>query len=432
MMGSARLGSDHSSASARLEALLLGIATAFVGVNTLALALLGLGGGSVWAQSLVWAAAAWGGWWYLRVRLPNHDPYLYALVMFLSGWGLLLIDRLAPNFSDRQTVWLSLSVVALCATATTPLLLQWLQRYRYLLLLLGLGLLISTIVFGRNPSGLTGAPALWLGLGDVFFQPSELLKIILVAFWASYLSDQHLTLRLSGGRWWQQAWMSPRMLGPMLLMWSICVVVLVWQRDLGTAMLFFIIFVVLIYVASGQWWLLLSGGILALAVGIAGYAAFEVVRLRVDIWLNPWPYADGRAYQIVQSLMAFSSGGVLGRGAGLGSPGYIPVVHSDFVFAALAEEWGLVGVAALIAAFSVILMRGMRAALDQQHSPFNVLLAVGLTTSLGVQTLLILGGVLKLLPLTGVTLPFVSYGGSSLLMSFVMVGLLLRLSCERD
>jgi cell division protein FtsW (lipid II flippase) len=432
MMGSVWFGGDHPSYSARIEVLLLGIATVFVAINTIMLALLGLGGGSVWAQSLAWMAAAWGGWWYLRLRLPNHDPYLYALVMFLSGWGLLLIDRLAPNFSDRQTIWLIFGVVALCTTATTPLVLRWLRRYRYLLLLLGLGLLISTIVFGRNPSGLIGAPALWLGVGDVFFQPSELLKIILVAFLASYLSDQYLTLRFRADHWWQQAWMSPRILGPMLLMWSICVVVLVWQRDLGTAMLFFFIFVVLIYIASGQWWLLLSGATLALAAGAAAYAAFAVVRLRVDIWLNPWPDADGRAYQIVQSLMAFGSGGVLGRGVGLGSPSYIPVVHSDFVFAALAEEWGLVGVAALIAVFSVILMRGMRAAIDQQRNPFNVLLAAGLTTSLGIQTLLILGGVLKLLPLTGVTLPFVSYGGSSLLMSFVMVGLLLRLSCERE
>ncbi|MFQ3646070.1 MAG: FtsW/RodA/SpoVE family cell cycle protein [Anaerolineae bacterium] len=422
----------ESTQRTRLEAVLLGIATAFVAVNTAALALLGLGGDSVLVQSLAWGVSAWGGWWYLAKRLPGRDPYLYPLVMFLAGWGLLLIDRLAPNFSDRQTVWLILSVIALCVTATTPWILRWLRRYRYLLLLFGLGLLISTIVLGRNPSGLVGAPALWLGVGGVFFQPSELLKIILVAFLASYLSDQYLTLRLNGNHWWQQAWMSPRILGPMLLMWSICVVVLVWQRDLGTAMLFFFIFIVLIYIASGQWWVLVSGLLLAGAAGAAAYVIFAVVRLRVDIWLNPWPDADGRAYQIVQSLMAFGSGGVFGQGIGRGAPSYIPVVHSDFVFAALAEEWGLLGVVTLLGVFSVVLMRGMRAAIDQQRNPFNVLLAAGLTTSLGVQTLLILGGVLRLLPLTGVTLPFVSYGGSSLLMSFVMVGLLLRLSCERD
>lgn len=416
---------------AALEGLLLALATAFVTVNTLALGLQGLGGASVWVQSLAWAVVAWGGWWYLRQRLPQHDSFLYPLAMFLAGWGLLLIDRLAPNFSDRQTVWLVLSVAALCVTATTPWLVRWLQRYRYLLLLVGIGLLVSTIVLGRNPSGVVGAPALWLGVGGVFFQPSELLKIILVAFWASYLSDHYLTLRLKGNRWWQQAWLSPRLLGPMLLMWAICVLVLIWQRDLGTAMLFFAIFISLLYMASGQWWLLVSGGLLIGLATIVAYYAFAVVRLRVDIWLNPWPDADGRAYQIVQSLMAFGSGGVLGQGIGRGFPGYIPVVHSDFVFAALAEEWGLLGVVGLVAAFSVLLMRGMHTAIQQQRSPFNAFLAAGLTISLGMQTLLILGGVLKLLPLTGVTLPFVSYGGSSLVMSCVMVGLLLRLSSER-
>lgn len=422
-----RMG-EEPSATTTLEGGLLALATAFVCVNTVALGLLELGGESVWIQTLAWGGAAWGGWWYLRRYLPQRDPFLYPLVMFLSGWGLLLIDRLAPNFSDRQTVWLVLSVAALCFTATTPRLLHWLRRYRYLLLLLGIGLLASTIVLGRNPSGLAGAPALWLGVGGVFFQPSELLKIILVAFLASYLSDQYMTLRLKGSHWWQQAWFSPRLIGPMLLMWTICVVVLIWQRDLGTAMLFFLIFLCLIYLASGQWWLLLSGGLLAGIAGIAAYYAFAVVRLRVDVWLNPWPDADGRAYQIVQSLMAFGSGGIFGRGIGQGSPSYIPVVHSDFVFAALAEEWGLLGVVSIAAVFSVLLMRGMRVALMQQRDPFSVFLAAGLTISLGVQTLLILGGVLKLLPLTGVTLPFVSYGGSSLLMSFVMVGLLLRLS----
>ncbi len=153
-----------------------------------------------------------------------------------------------------------------------------------------------------------------------------------------------------------------------------------------------------------------------------------MVQLRVDIWLNPWPEATGRAYQIVQSLMAFASGSVFGQGIGAGSPSYIPVIHSDFVFAAIAEEWGLLGVIVIIVCFTLLVMRGLQTAVRHQGHPFYTLLAVGLSILIGLQSLLIMGGVLKLVPLTGVTLPFLSYGGSSLLVSFVIIGLLLRLS----
>jgi cell division protein FtsW (lipid II flippase) len=273
---------------------------------------------------------------------------------------------------------------------------------------------------------------LWLGLGSLFFQPSEALKIILVAFLASYLAEQYPAMRAASadGEDFRRLTLSPRVIGPMILMWSLSIVVLVWQRDLGTAVLFFAAFIVLLYIASGYTLILVSGAVMTLAAAIAAYFLFNVVALRVDIWFNPWPEADGRAYQIVQSLMAFASGGVFGQGIGQGRPVYIPVVHSDFAFAALAEEWGLIGVIVVVGCIAVLISRGLRASIIQQDKPFHALLAVGLTILLAVQSLLIMGGVLKLIPLTGVTLPFISYGGSSLLMSFVIVGLLLRLSCE--
>jgi cell division protein FtsW len=165
---------------------------------------------------------------------------------------------------------------------------------------------------------------------------------------------------------------------------------------------------------------------------VAAYRLFDVVRLRVDIWLNPWPEADGRAFQIVQSLLAFAAGGVFGQGIGQGSPGYIPVVHSDFVFAALAEEWGLLGVIVVVACVAAFVVRGLRIAILQRPRPFHALLAVGLSVILAAQSLLIMAGVLKLIPLTGVTLPYFSYGGSSLLVNFIMVGLLLRLSAGEN
>lgn len=419
------------------ERVLLGLAIAFVLVNYLGLAIVrdALFDPIAWVVPLVWVGATITGHLILERYLPRRDPLLYSLTMFLSGWGLVTIDRLIPFFADRQAIWLVIAMAGLLLVAVFPQGLRWLRNYRYTLLVVGLALLSSTIIFGSNPSGVATAPPLWLGFGNVFFQPSELLKIILVAFLASYLAEQYPALRADddapnaplsniGLR------MSPRVLGPILLMWGLSVVILVQQRDLGTAVLFFIVFLVLLYIASRNTLIILSGAVLIVLAGIVAYELFDVVQLRVDIWLNPWPEADGRAYQIVQSLMAFASGGVFGEGIAQGLPTFIPVVHSDFVFAAIAEEWGLLGVVVVVSSFAALVLRGLRIAMLQQEKPFYALLAVGLTMLIAVQSLLIMGGVLKLVPLTGVTLPLVSYGGSSLVASFVMVGLLIRLSVD--
>jgi cell division protein FtsW len=393
---------------------------------------------SAWQPALhffVWMGCAIAGTWVLDRYLPNRDSLLFPIAMFLSGWGMVLVDRLAPIFADRQTLWLVLSTAVMLLAASLPQLLRWLRVYRYVILVGGIVLLVSTILLGQNPSGLAGAPQLWLGFGDIFFQPSELLKVILVAFLSSYLSEQYLTLRAES-RLKQfgsgQPWMSPRILGPILTMWGLSVVLVVWQRDLGTAALFFAVFLILLYVASGQTFILLGGGLLLVVAGLVAYRLFSVVALRVDIWINPWLEADGRAYQIVQSLMAFGAGGIAGEGIGQGSPTYIPVVHSDFIFSALAEEYGLLGVMVLLASVGVYAMRGLRIAVLVQDRPFYSLMAIGLSMLIGVQSLLIMAGVLKLFPLTGVTLPYMSYGGSSLLISFIILGLLLRLSSEVD
>lgn len=415
----------------QIERYLLLIATAFVFVNSLALAIVrdATRAGSVWLHFGVWAACCFLGHYGLSRRLPRRDPLLFPMVMCLSGWGLVLIDRLAPNFANRQMVWLVVSLFALLISAQTVGILRWLRAYRYTLLFVGLGLLFSTIVLGQNPSGQLGAPELWLGFGQVFFQPSEALKIILVSFLASYLGEQYPALRAEGldhapGKWS----FSPRLIGPMLLMWTLCVVILVWQEDLGTAILFFVVFLILTYVASGYTPLLFGGALLVALAAVVAYGAFAVVRLRIDIWVNPWPESADRAYQIVQSLLAFASGGIFGQGVAQGQPVFIPVVHSDFVFAAIAEEWGFLGVVATLAILLLIVVRGLRLSVLQRGQPFHTLMAVGLSSVLAVQSLLIMGGVLKIVPLTGVTLPFLSYGGSSLLTCFIMIGLLLRLS----
>ena len=262
------------------------------------------------------------------------------------------------------------------------------------MLALALGLLLATIILGSNPSGLAAAPRLWLRFGPLYLQPSELMKIMLVGFLASYLAEQSTWTRIANATG-ERAVLPVRLLGPMLLMWSLSIVILVWQRDLGAAMLFFIVFLLLLYLRSGDWKTLAGGVVLILLAGLVAYQLFDVVRLRVDIWLNPWPEAAGRAYQIVQSLMAFGAGGIFGAGAGMGSAYFIPVVHSDFVFAALAEEWGLLGVTAIVSCYGLISLRGLSIAQAHGKHAYYKTLAVGLTMMLTVQAIMIMAGVLK-------------------------------------
>lgn len=420
----------ESPPSTRVELLLLYLGGLFTLSGYISLTLLRPGD---WPTHLLvvaaWAAAAWVGRRILNRYLPQRDLILFPLVMFFSGWGLIMVRRLAPRFGERQTLWLLVGVAAMLLVVVLPQIPRWLRAYRYVWLFSGLTLLVATIVWGKNPSGIGSAPQLWLGLGNVYFQPSELLKIVLVVFLSSYLAEQYPLLRtealIRGSRWRA---LSPRIVGPIMLMWGMTFVILVWQRDLGTAILFFAVFIVLLYVSSGYMWVLAGGSLLVVLAAIIAYRLFDVVSLRIDIWLNPWPDADGRAYQLVQSLQAFASGGIFGQGVGQGHPGFIPVVHSDFVFAALAEEWGLLGVVVVVAGVTILLVRGLETAVRQQGRAFHTLLAVGLTMMLTVQSILIMGGVVRLLPLTGVTFPFLSYGGSSLVISFIMIGLLLRLS----
>ncbi|HLY25112.1 MAG TPA: FtsW/RodA/SpoVE family cell cycle protein [Aggregatilineales bacterium] len=374
---------------------------------------------------VIWIVCAVFGHLTLQRRLPRRDPFLFPIVMLLTGWGLTLIDRLAPPFASRQTLWLIISVGALLALVSLPGDLRWLRRYRYLWLTGGLGLLLLTILIGTNPSG--GGPRLWLGVPDVYFQPSEVLKVLLVAYFASYLAD-HQALLGEGGRIGAFRLPSLRFLGPVLIVWGLTVLILVWQQNLGTATLFFVIFLAMLYLATNDVKQIIAGIVVLGIATVVGYQRIAVVRLRVTIWADPWPYVRSTSFQIVQSLLAFAAGGVFGQGVGQGSPTYIPVVHSDFVFAAIAEEWGLIGTLAVTLCFALLVMRGMRIAAQMQGRSFRAYLAAGVSITLAAQSLLITGGVLKLIPMTGVTLPFMSYGGSSLLAYFLMAGLLIVLS----
>jgi len=361
----------------------------------------------------------------LSHTLPHRDPFLLPTAALLTSWGLLLIGRLAINFLLRQTMWLLISTAALLAIVQLSHDLRWLRRFRYTWLFGGLTLLAATLVFGVNPSGY--GPRLWLGAWSVYFQPSELLKLLMVVYLASYLAERRELLISEGWRIGRWRFPPPAYAGPLLAMFGLAIVLLVWQQDLGAAMLFTFTFLAMLYLATGQWEYVAAGLALFTIVGLAGYRFSDRVALRVDGWLNPWPEAADRAFQIVQSLLAFGAGGVLGQGLGLGNPTYIPAVHTDFVFAAIGEEFGLAGTLVIVALYGVLVLRGFRAA-ARAPRPFERLLAAGLTAGLVIQAWVIMAGNAKLAPIAGVTLPFVSYGGSSMLTSFIALGLVLRIS----
>ena len=353
-------------------------------------------------------------------HLPERDPYLLPAAALLTGWGLLTIWRLDETFGLRQTIWLAISVLVFILALSSPQNLIYLRRYKYILLSGGLLITALTLIFGTNPLG--AGPRLWLGCCGVYFQPSEPLKLLLVIYLSAYLADR-ISIRLLSLR--------STLFFPTVVVTGLALLLLLVQRDLGTASIFVCIFTIIIFLATGKRRVLISAILFLLLALFVGYFFIGVIHIRVDGWLNPWNDPSGDSYQIVQSLLAVANGGIIGRGPGLGSPLLVPVAISDFIYAAIAEETGLIGTFGLLALIWLILARGLIASL-RAPGRFRRYLAAGVVTYLGIQSLLIIGGNLRLLPLTGVTLPFVSYGGSSLLTSYVALFFLLVISNVED
>lgn len=365
----------------------------------------------------------------LSVAGAGGDQLIFPVAVVLGGLGLVFITRLDADFGLRQTVWLGLGLAVAGVTVFLTRNLALLRRFKYTIATGGLLLVGLTFLFGQDLNG-SGA-RLWLGVGGVYFQPSELLKVLLVVFLAAYL-DEHAAI-LSRGAYRLGPIPLPPIpyLIPVLVMWGLAVGLLVIQRDLGAALLFFGIFVAMLYLASGRlFYLSVALAAFAAAVWVAARMV-PVFQTRVSAWLDPWSEPSGLGMQSIQGLIALASGGIFGTGIGLGRPGYVPAVHTDFILVALGEEAGLAVTLGLLALYAVLIGRGFRVAL-RSRSTFAALLAAGLVTAIGIQTFVILGGVLRLLPLTGVTLPFVSYGGSSILASSLLLGLLLRLSADAE
>ena len=378
--------------------------------------------------------------------LPQSDPALLPVIALLSGWGLLSIFRLSPIFGLRQTIWLAICILLISIAVRVPSGLKFLREYKYLWLTAGLCLTALTLIFGTNPLGY--GPRLWLGCCGIYLQPSEPLKLLLIIYLAAYLADWSgvfassveskkdilvnkefdknkvgllLSKRFFGGFY------NLQILIPTLVMTGIAILIILVQRDLGTASILIFIYSVMVFLATGWHWVLLASLLTIIGAGSLGYLVFDVIRLRVDAWVNPWQDPSGRSYQIVQSLIAIANGGIFGRGPGLGNPSLVPVAHSDFIFAAIAEEGGFIAIIGLLVSLGLLVFIGLRIAL-RSADKFHKFLASGITAFIVAQSILIIGGNIRLLPLTGVTLPFISYGGSSLLVSFLAVIMLLHLS----
>jgi cell division protein FtsW (lipid II flippase) len=364
----------------------------------------------------------------VRVALPNADPYLLPLAGLLSAIGVTMIYRIEPDKAFRQGLWI---VVGLAAFAGLVLFLRdprALDGVKYILGLTAVGLLALPAVpgLGRTINGAT----LWVGAGGVVFQPGEFAKVLLVVFLAGYLRDNREMLSMGVG---PLGLPSPKHFGPLLLIWGGAMLVLFQTNDLGGALLLFSIFLAMLYMATGRWPFAAAGlGLFALGA-FALYQVIPHVADRVGGWLDPWSDPQGDTYQLVQSIYAIASGGLFGSGLGKGvlltpeGNTYIPYLETDFIYSAVAQELGLAGGAALVLLYLIFLHRGFKIAMLADDG-FSKLLAAGLTAALAIQAFIIIGGVSGLIPLTGITLPFVSYGGSSIVANFGLLALLLVVS----
>ncbi len=360
-----------------------------------------------------------------RLLAPGADSTLLPLAVLLNGIGYVVIARLSDRLAALQTTWTFIAIVAFVLTLFFVPRPSDLARFKWTFLFIGAGLLMMPLVPGLGTS--VGGARIWVHLGSINFQPGEFAKLALALFFAGYLADNRELIAASTRRIGPLRIPELRFLLPITLAWGFAVAVMVAEKDLGSALLFFTLFTVMMWVATERAAFLIIGLVLFAVAAVIAYQLFGVVQTRVSVWIDPWSQYQGKGYQIVQAMFAFANGGTGGTGLGLGSPTKIPAAKTDYIFAAVGEEMGLIGATAVLIAFLLLIGAGLRIAVRADR-PFEKLLATGLTTIIGMQAFIIIGGVLRVVPLTGITLPFVSYGGSSLLANWVLLALLIRLS----
>jgi len=366
------------------------------------------------------------------------DELLLPAVAAMGALGIVMLNRLPQDLAGNpafnlgmvgtQLVWFGIGLAAMLVVAIGVRDDGFLRHYKYSWGLLAAALLVVTLLFGAEVNG----ARLWIVIGPFGFQPSEAIKVMLVVFLAGYLAENRAVLAGASLRLGPVKLPPIPYLAPMLVVFAAVMLVVVVSRDLGTALLFFGVFLTMLFVATGRRAYVLFGSVLFVVGAGVAYLLFPHVQERIDTWIDPWADPNGSGYQAVQAIYAFARGGLLGEGLGQGLPLVdgrlpIPAVHTDMIFAAIGEELGLLGGVAMLGLVAVIMTRGLRIAVLARDD-FSTMLATGLAAGLVLQSLIIMGGNLKVVPLTGITLPFVSYGGSSLLASFVVVGLLLSIS----
>ena len=361
----------------------------------------------------------------VRIFAPGADPAILPVVFTLSGIGITFVTRLQPDASLGQVIFLFLGVALMVGTLAVVKNLEVIKRYKYVLGIAGIILLVLPMFIGTEIYG----SKLWIKIGGFQFQPGEFAKVLIVLFLAGYLAENRELLSISNRTVLGIKFPRLRLLYPLFIVWGVCLLVVAFERDLGSALLFYTIFLIMLYVATGRVSYVIIG-LALLAIGAFGmYQIMSHVQVRVAIWLDPFSDAQNLGYQIVQSLFSLADGGLAGVGIGKGMADIIPVVASDMIFAAIGEEMGLLGGSAVLLLFMLFAVRGLTTA-ARAKSDLAAFSAAGLTAAISFQAFTIVGGVTKLIPLTGVTLPFMSQGGSSLLASFVIVALLLRAGDE--
>jgi cell division protein FtsW (lipid II flippase) len=360
----------------------------------------------------------------IRWKMPQADEFLFPGIGLLTVLGLLFIYQSDPALAARQCLWTVLGLVLFSLIILFWRDYRFLADYKYTFMLVGLGFLLLTVLAGTEAGGARS----WLSLGSFRFQPAEPVKLLLIIFVAAYLAENSPFLSEEDGSR-PIFWLDLGRYGPVLLFWCMTLLLLVVQKDLGAALIFFGVFLALVYVATGRLAHLIFGGMIFVLASLAAYSYFPHIRARVAIWINPWPYADAAGYQLIQSLFLLAQGGLFGAGIGMSRPFYLPAAATDFVFSVACGELGFLGGAFILTVYMLLGYRSLTFCLEA-HDEFGLLLGAGLSLLFSIQSLVIIGGILRLLPLTGVTLPFMSYGGSSLLINHIMFGLLLSLSFQ--
>lgn len=362
-------------------------------------------------------------WPALRRGDDTRDDTLPALAVIIASIGLATVARLSPDLAHKQIVWLAFSLALAVAAGPAFDRFRVLAAYKYIWILCAIALFGLLAVFGQEVNG----ARLWIRVGGIQFEPVEVIKLLVVLFMASYLAETADVIARTKP-WSLRA--NAKYLGPLFLGWGISMGILVFERDLGMATLLLATFVAMLYVATRRLDLVVgASGVFALA---AWWAAthYRYVETRIAVWRDPFRDPLGAGYQALQSLFSLANGGLFGTGYGGGRPDYIPDVATDYVYAAFGEEWGAIGALALLLAFLAVVLRALRVA-QRQPDLYAKLLATGLAAVFGFQIAIIVGGVLRLFPLTGITLPFVSYGGSSLVTNFLLVAFVWAISSER-